>query len=116
MNHPNPQPRPATIARVVRHPRRRSVGRGPDIAGRHDFKSGEAVRSLTRVTNDGIYPHRDIGEALVHAGDIGVVRESWSFLGEAYYTVEFFAHAAVVIMRGQEMARAAARGGARPAR
>ena len=52
----------------------------------------------------------------MHGGDIGVVRESWSFLGEAYYTVEFFAHAAVVIMRGQEMVRAAARGGVRPSR
>jgi|SRR5450755_1865625 len=116
MNHPNPEARPATIARVVRHPRRRSVGRGPDIPGRHGFKPGDAVRSLTRVINDGICPHRDIGETLVHGGDVGVVRESWSFLGEAYYTVEFFAHAAVVIMRGQEMARAAVRRGVRPPR
>jgi len=116
MNHPNPEARPATIARVVHHPRRRSVGRGPDIPGRHGFKPGDAVRSLARVINDGIYPHRDIGETLVHGGDVGVVRESWSFLGEAYYTVEFFAHAAVVIMRGQEMARAAVRRGVRPPR
>ena len=116
MNHPTPQARPATIARVVHDPRRRSVGRGPDIAGRRDFKPGDAVRSLTRVINDGIYPHRDIGEILVHAGDIGAVRESWSFLSEAYYTVEFFAHASVVIMRGREMARAAVRGSVRPAR
>jgi len=115
MNHPNPQARPATIARVVHHPRRRSVGRGPDIARRRDFKPGDAVRSRAQITNDGIYPHRDIGEILVHEGDIGVVRESWSFLGETYHTVEFFAHAAVVIMRSQEMARAAVRGGVRPA-
>ncbi len=116
MNHPNFRPRPATIARVVHNPRRRSRGRGPDIAGKREFKSGDAVRSLTRITNDGIYPHRDIGETLVNGGDTGVVRESWSFLGEAYYTVEFFARAAVVIMRGQEMARAARRGGNRPSR
>ncbi|MFH1346159.1 MAG: nitrogen fixation protein NifZ [Pseudomonadota bacterium] len=116
MSHPNFRPRPATIARVVHDPRRRSVGRGPDIAGKREFKSGDAVRSLTRVVNDGIYPHRDIGEALVNGGDIGVVRESWSFLGESYYTVEFFARAAVVILRGQEMARAALRGGIRSAR
>ncbi len=116
MSHPNPRPRPATIARVVHDPRRRSHGRGPDIAGRRKFKPGDAVRSLTRVTNDGIYPHRDIGETLVCRGDIGVVRESWSFLGEAYYTVEFCAQAAVVIMRGQEMERAARRGDIRPSR
>jgi nitrogen fixation protein NifZ len=116
MSHPNSRPRPATIARVVHDPRRRSVGRGPSVAGKREVEPGDAVRSLTRVTNDGIYPHRDIGESLVCGGDIGVVRESWSFLGEAYYTVEFFARAAVVIMRGQEMARAALRGGIRPAR
>ena len=110
MNHPNFRPRPATIARVVHDPRRRSVGRGPSVAGKREFKPGGAVQSLTQITNDGLYPHRDIGETLVNRGDIGVVRESWSFLGEAYYTVEFFARAAVVIMRGQEMAKAALRG------
>jgi nitrogen fixation protein NifZ len=116
MSHPNPQPRPAAIARVVHDPRRRSVRRGPDIAGKREFKPGDAVRSLTRVTNDGIYPHRDIGETLVCGGDIGVVRESWSFLGDAYYTVEFSAQAAVVILRGEEMARAVLRVGIRKAR
>lgn len=115
MSHQNSRPRLATMARVVHDPRRRSLGRGPSVAGKREFKSGDAVRSMTRITNDGIYPHRDIGETLVNGGDIGVVRESWSFLGEVYYTVEFFAQAAVVIMRGQEMARAALRGGIRPA-
>ena len=73
MSHPNSRPKPATIARVVHDPRRRSVGRGPNVAGKHEFEPGDAVRSLTRVTNDGIYPHRDIGEPLVCGGDIGVV-------------------------------------------
>lgn len=114
MSNLTPDPRPVTIARVVHDPRRRRLGRGPGIAGRHEFKPGDAVRSLTEVVNDGIYPHRDIGEILVYRGDTGMVRESWSFLGEVYYTVEFFAHAAVVIMRGQEMTRAAQRGHVRP--
>ena len=109
MSNPTADPRPVTIARVVHDPRRRRVARGPAVAGKHEFKPRDAVRSLTQVVNDGIYPHRDIGEILVYQGDTGVVRESWSFLGEIYYTVEFFAHAAVVIMRGQEMARAAQR-------
>lgn len=108
------RPRPATIARVVHDPRRRRFGRGPGVAGKREFKPGDAVRSLAQVVNDGIYPHRDIGEILVYQGDTGVVRESWSFLGEVYYTVEFFAHAAVVIMRGREMARAAQREHVRP--
>lgn len=114
MSNPTPNPRPVTIARVVHDPRRRRVARGPAVAGKHEFKPRDAVRSLTQVVNDGIYPHRDIGEILVYQGDTGVVRESWSFLGEIYYTVEFFAHAAVVILRGQEMARAAQRGHVRP--
>ncbi len=116
MSHPDPRPRPATIARVVHHPHRRSVGRGPGVAGKREFKPGGAVHSLTQITNDGIYPHRDIGETLVNKGDIGVIRESWSFLGETYYTVEFFARAAVVIMRGREMAKAALHRSIRPNR
>jgi nitrogen fixation protein NifZ len=110
MNTPTPNPKPATIGRVVHDARRRHVGRGPGVLGKRDFKRGDAVRSLTQIINDGIYPHRDIGETLVHQGDAGIVRESWSFLGEIYYTVEFLTRAAVVIMRGREMKRAAARG------
>jgi nitrogen fixation protein NifZ len=110
MSTPTPNPRPETIGRVVHDARRRHVGRGPGVVGRRDFKRGDAVRSLTQIINDGIYPHREIGETLVHQGDAGIVRESWSFLGERYYTVEFLTRAAVVIMRGREMKRAAARG------
>jgi nitrogen fixation protein NifZ len=109
MSIPTPNPKPATIGRVVHDARRRHVGRGPGVVGKRDFKRGDAVRSLTQIINDGIYPHRDIGETLVHQGDAGIVRESWSFLGEIYYTVEFLTRAAVVIMRGREMKRAAAR-------
>ena len=110
MSTPTPNPKPETIGRVVHDARRRHVGRGPGVVGKRDFKRGDAVRSLTQIINDGIYPHRDIGETLVHQGDAGIVRESWSFLGEIYYTVEFLTRAAVVIMRGREMKRAAARG------
>ena len=106
MSFQAPAPRPATIGRVVHDARRRHVGRGPGAIGRREFKPGDAVRSLTQIINDGLYPHRDIGETLVHQGDAGIVRESWSFLGEVYYTVEFFTRAAFVIMRGREMARA----------
>ena len=110
MSTPTPNPKPETIGRVVHDARRRHVGRGPGVVGKRDFKRGDAVRSLTQIINDGIYPHREIGETLVHRGDAGIVRESWSFLGEIYYTVEFLTRAAVVIMRGREMKRAAARG------
>jgi nitrogen fixation protein NifZ len=63
------------------------------------------VCSLARIRNEGTYPHRDIGEVLVREGDLGYVHESWSFLDEVYYTVEFVRHAVVVVMRGKEMAK-----------
>jgi len=110
MSTPTPNPKPETIGRVVHDARRRHVGRGPGVVGKRHFKRGDAVRSLTQIVNDGIYPHREIGETLVHRGDAGIVRESWSFLGEIYYMVEFLTRAAVVIMLGREMKRAAARG------
>ena len=114
MSYQNHATKPATIGRIVHDARRRNVGRGRLAAGKREFKQGDAVRSLVRIVNDGIYPHRDIGETLVHHGDVGIVRESWTFLGEGYCTVEFVARAAVVILRGREMARAPRRGADRP--
>ena len=101
-------PEPATIARVV-HDGRRRRGEQTTRLGKRQFKLGDRVRSLTPVRNDGTYPHRDIGEVVVQCGDAGVVRDTWSFLGEFYYTVEFAARAAVVIMRGREMERGRSR-------
>jgi nitrogen fixation protein NifZ len=105
MNHGMHESKPAALARVVHDARHRAAGRG---CKRH-FEIGQRVRSLTQVKNDGIYPHRDIGEVLVHKGDAGYVREDWSFLGEIYYTVEFVSRAVVVIMRGKEMEGTASR-------
>jgi nitrogen fixation protein NifZ len=83
--------------------------RGIRVAGRsgyrRDFAANEKVRSATQVRNDGTYPHKDIGEILVCEGDVGFVHESWTFLGEVYYTVEFIERAVVVIMRAREMAK-----------
>lgn len=109
MSYPTPGPRPATIGRVVHDARRRHLGRSSGTAEKREFEMGEAVCSLTQLRNDGLYPHRDIGEILVDQGDVGMVRERWSFLGEIYYTVEVVVRTAVVIMRGREMARAAQR-------
>jgi nitrogen fixation protein NifZ len=113
MSYQTFEARPVTIGRVVHDASRRRIARGAGVAGR-EFKPGDGVRSTTQVKNDGIYPHKDIGETLVCQGDAGIVRERWSFLGEVYYTVEFGARSAVVIMRGREMTRAPRRGGHRP--
>ncbi len=71
----------------------------------HDFEAGARVRSLGPVKNDGTYAHKNIGEILVHESDLGIVHERWRFLGQLYYTVEFFERAVVVIMRGRELAK-----------
>jgi nitrogen fixation protein NifZ len=114
MSIPVRAPKPATIARVVHDVRRRDVGLGRRSVAAREYQSGDAVRSLTRIENDGICPRKDFGETLVYQGDAGIVRERWSFLGETYYTVDFVARAAVVIMRGREMASATRRGADRP--
>lgn len=71
--------------------------------GASDFSDDEKVRATAQVKNDGTYPHKEIGEVIVHEGDLGFVRESWHFLGQIYYTVEFTARGVVVIMREREL-------------
>lgn len=102
---PPSRPNPRPIARVVCDAGRRKTVRNMESRFDREFGVGEPIRSVAVIKNDGMYPHRDVGEALVHPGDAGVVRESWRFLGEIYYTVEFIAQAVFVIMRGYEMTR-----------
>ncbi len=97
--------KPKPVARVVCGANRRKTAQSLDGRFTGEFVAGEPIRSVALIRNDGMYPHKDIGEALVHPGDTGVVRESWRFLGELYYTVEFIALSVFVIMRGREMTR-----------
>jgi len=70
------------------------------------FNPGEKVRSIRHVKNDGTYPGKEIGENLVRKGDVGYVRDIGIFLQQFYiYAVEFVDRAAVVGMRGKELAR-----------
>jgi nitrogen fixation protein NifZ len=105
--------KPEVIGRVVHHPHLRRTARRSRSGRVRGFKAGAKVCSVSLVRNDGTYPHMDIGEVLVQPGDAGIVRESWCFLGEFYYTVEFVARAVVVIMRDREMVRTARRNRAR---
>jgi nitrogen fixation protein NifZ len=69
------------------------------------FNPGEKVRSIKHVKNDGTYPGKEIGENLVRKGDVGYVRDIGIFLQQFYiYAVEFVDRAAVVGMRGRELA------------
>ena len=97
--------KPRPMVRVVYDAERRNAAVGQSSPAGYQFRAGDKVLALTLIQNDGTYPHRDIGEPLVHPGDGGIVRESWRFLGDVYYTVEFLAQAVFVIMRGREMKR-----------
>lgn len=97
--------KPRPVARILCDAHRRRTLRNMERRFTGEFSPGEPVRATAVIRNDGMYPHKDVGEPLVHPGDTGVVRESWRFLGEIYYTVEFVARSVFVIMRGHEMAR-----------
>ena len=94
--------RPRTMGRVVNDTLPVAVANLKLVASQR-FATGDQVRARTTIQNDGVCPRRDIGEALVCPGDRGTVRESWRFLGDTYYTVEFAARAVYVIMRGGEL-------------
>jgi nitrogen fixation protein NifZ len=96
-------------ARIVPDVRLRKAAGRPEAHAGQQFHAGEWVRSVTLIKNDGMYPHKDIGEPLVYPGDTGTVQQSWRFLGDVYYTVEFMAYAVFVIMRGREMESVAER-------
>lgn len=101
---PSPvKPRP--VARIVCDAHRRRTVRNMERRFTGEYSVGEPIRAAAFIRNDGMYPHKDVGEPLVHPGDAGVVRESWRFLGEVYYTVEFTARSVFVIMADREMMR-----------
>lgn len=68
------------------------------------FKPGERVIAKRLVKNDGTYPRKEIGEALVLKGDTGYVRDIGTFLQMFYiYAVEWTERGTIVGMRGREM-------------
>jgi nitrogen fixation protein NifZ len=68
------------------------------------FAMGERVASRSVVRNDGTYPGKDIGDVLVHRGDVGYVRSIGTFLQQFYiYAVEFTDRQTQVGMRAKEL-------------
>jgi nitrogen fixation protein NifZ len=73
------------------------------------------VRATKYIKNDGTYPNRDIGDILVHKGDIGYVRDVGTFLQRFYvYAVEFVDRSVIVGMRAHELAADDAEAAAAP--
>jgi nitrogen fixation protein NifZ len=75
-----------------------------EIADPPRFKMGERVISRSVIRNDGTYTGKDIGEVLVHKGDIGYVQSIGTFLQQFYiYAVEFVGSGHKVGMRAKEL-------------
>ena len=56
------------------------------------------------VKNDGTFAGRDIGDRLVHKGDVGYVRDVGTFLQQFYiYAVEWVDRGILVGMRAREL-------------
>lgn len=68
------------------------------------FEMGERVIARSVVRNDGTCNGRDIGEVLVHKGEVGFVRSIGTFLQQFYiYAVEFTGSGLQVGMRAKEL-------------
>lgn len=68
------------------------------------FGFGERVVSRCVVRNDGTYRGRDIGDVLVHKGEIGYVISINTFLQQYYiYAVDFVESGHRVGMRAKEL-------------
>ncbi|MCM5558227.1 nitrogen fixation protein NifZ [Pleomorphomonas sp. JP5] len=82
------------------------VEREPEIEidGPPRFHPGDKVIARLNVKNDGTFPGRDIGERLVHKGDVGYVRDIGTFLQQFYiYAVEWVDRGVLVGMRAREL-------------
>jgi nitrogen fixation protein NifZ len=75
-----------------------------EVAWPPRFGYGERVVSRSVVRNDGTYRGYDIGEVLVHRGDIGYVIRIDTFLQQHYiYAVDFVESGRRVGMRAREL-------------
>jgi nitrogen fixation protein NifZ len=75
-----------------------------EIADPPRFAMGERVVSRSVIRNDGTYTGKDIGEVLVHKGDVGYVQSIGTFLQQFYiYAVEFVDSGHKVGMRAKEL-------------
>ncbi len=75
-----------------------------EIAVPPRFEIGERVVSRSVIRNDGTYGGKDIGEVLVHRGEIGYVRSIGTFLQQHYvFAVQFVGSGRQVGMRAREL-------------
>ncbi|MCW5698301.1 MAG: nitrogen fixation protein NifZ [Rhodospirillales bacterium] len=78
----------------------------PEVYGPPQFATGQRVRALVPIRNDGTLPGADRGEFVVEAGDVGYVAGIGDFLQRYYvYTIDFVSRGRLVGMRGNEIER-----------
>jgi len=75
-----------------------------ELASPPRFSYGERVIARSVIRNDGTYNGRDVGEVLVHKGEIGYVININTFLQQYYiYAVDFVESGHRVGMRAKEI-------------
>ncbi len=75
-----------------------------ELNGPPRFDYGDKVVSRFNVRNDGTYRGREIGDLLVHKGDVGYVASIGTFLQQYYiYGVDFYERGTLVGMRAREL-------------
>ncbi|MGC2458163.1 MAG: nitrogen fixation protein NifZ [Gallionellaceae bacterium] len=68
------------------------------------YDYGEKVTARFNIRNDGTYRGKEIGELLVHKGDVGYVSSIGTFLQQYYiYGVDFYERGTLVGMRSREL-------------
>lgn len=68
------------------------------------FQTGEAVRVVRNVRNDGTFPGREVGDLLVRRGAVGYVKDVGTFLqDQLIYSVHFFEDNCMVGCREEEL-------------
>ncbi|MCB6178309.1 nitrogen fixation protein NifZ [Rhodobacter sp. Har01] len=68
------------------------------------FSPGDKVVSRKTVRNDGTMWGHEIGDIVVHKGDVGYVRDIGTFLQQFWiYAVEYPVRASIVGMREREL-------------
>ncbi|MGB8602168.1 MAG: nitrogen fixation protein NifZ [Rhizomicrobium sp.] len=83
------------------------AGEKDDIVELHGppvFLDGDKVRACKFIRNDGTFPGKRIGDALIEKGDVGYVREVGTFLQRYYiYSIDFIDRGMIVGMRAHEL-------------
>ncbi|SIS53850.1 nitrogen fixation protein NifZ [Phaeovulum vinaykumarii] len=68
------------------------------------YQPGDKVQARISVRNDGTVWGVDIGEMVVHKGDVGYVRDIGTFLQRYYiYAIDFIDRGTIVGMRAKEL-------------